>query len=152
MPRRSADIVRSLHASGTFDFAFRHQLSPDLPEGHSNQLGIRLTDCHLAYALFPYPLSQVTGQVHMQDGHWTIRNCVGRNDTGTVTCSGELVPRPGDDGELTLTFTGSQVVLENELRDALPRGMRRTWTTSRPAGRSISRQRCGIRCGLAPRR
>ena len=134
MPRRSADIVRSLHASGTFDFAFRHQLSPDLPGGHSNQLGIRLTDCHLAYALFPYPLSQVTGQVHMQDGHWTIRNCVGRNDTGTVTCSGELVPRPGDDGELTLTFTGSQVVLENELRDALPRGMQRIWDDLTPRG------------------
>lgn len=70
----------------------------------------------------------------MQDGHWTIRNCVGRNDTGTVTCSGELVPRPGDDGELTLTFTGSQVVLENELRDALPRGMQRIWDDLTPRG------------------
>lgn len=134
MPRRSADIVRSLHASGTFDFAFRHQRSPDLPDGHSNQLGIRLTDCQLAYALFPYPLSKVTGQVHMQDGHWTIRDCVGRNDTGLVRCSGELVPRPGDDGELTLTFTGSQVVLENELRDALPMGMRRIWDDLTPRG------------------
>jgi hypothetical protein len=134
MPRRSADIVRSLHASGTFDFAFRHQRSPDLPEGHSNQLGIRLTDCRLGYALFPYPLSQVTGQVHMQDGHWTIRDCVGRNDTGIVRCSGELVPRPGDDGQLTLFFTGSQVVLENELRDALPMGMRRIWDDIAPRG------------------
>lgn len=134
MPRRSADIVRSLHASGTFDFAFRHQRSPDLPAGHSNQLGIRLTDCQLAYALFPYPLSQVTGQVHMHDGHWTIRDCVGRNDTGTIRCTGELVPRPGDDGLLTLTFTGSQVVLENELRDALPTGMRRIWDDLTPRG------------------
>jgi len=134
MPRRSADIVRSLHASGTFDFAFRHQRSPDMPDGHSNQLGIRLTDCRLAYALFPYPLSRVTGQVHMQDGHWTIRDCVGRNDTGTVRCSGELVPQPGDDGELTLTFTGSEVVLENELRDALPAGMQRIWDDLTPRG------------------
>jgi hypothetical protein len=134
MPRRSADIVRSLHASGTFDFAFRHQRSPDLPEGHANQLGIRLTDCQLAYALFPYPLTQVTGQVLMQDGHWTISNCVGRNDTGTVHCSGELVPRQGEDGELTLTFSGSQVVLENELRDALPMGMRRIWDDLSPRG------------------
>jgi hypothetical protein len=134
MPRRSADIVRSLHASGTFDFAFRHQRSPDLPEGQSNQLGIRLTDCRLAYALFPYPLSQVTGQVHMQDGHWTIRDCVGRNDTGIVRCTGELVPRPGDDGLLTLSFTGSEVVLENELRDALPVGMRPIWNDITPRG------------------
>ena len=134
MPRRSADIVRSLHAAGTFDFAFRHQRSPELPGGHSNQLGIRLTDCRLAYALFPYPLSQVTGRVHMQDGHWTISDCVGRNDTGTVRCSGELVPLPGDDGELKLTFTGSQVVLENELRDALPMGMRRIWEDITPRG------------------
>jgi len=134
MPRRSADIVRSLHAAGTFDFAFRHQRSPEFPEGHSNQLGIRLTDCQLAYALFPYPLSKVTGQVHMQDGHWTIQDCVGRNDTGVVRCSGELIPLPGDDGELTLTFTGSQVVLENELRDALPSGMRRIWDDITPRG------------------
>lgn len=134
MPRRSAEIVRSLRAAGTFDFAFRHQRSPELPTGHSNQLGIRLTDCRLTYALFPYPLSNVTGQVHMRDDHWSIRDCTGRNDTGVVRCSGELLPLADGDGQLTLDFTGTSVVLENELRDALPAGMRRIWDDVSPRG------------------
>ncbi len=134
MPPRSADIVRSLRAAGMFDFVFRHDRSPELPGGHANSLGIRLSQCSMSYAGFPYPLSNVSGSVRMDRGHWTLRDITGSNDTGVVRCSGMLVPDGEDDGELTLNLVGTGVVLERELRDALPAAMRQIWDDVDPRG------------------
>ena len=134
MPARSADILRKLRASGSFDFVFRHDRSPQFPRGHANSLGIRLTQCSLAYAGFPYPLSNVGGTIRMERGRWTIGEIVGSNDTGVIRCSGVLEPLGDDDGELVLKLTGGGVVLERELRDALPPGVRRVWDDMDPRG------------------
>ncbi len=134
MPARSADIVRTLRGSGTFDFVFRHDRSPELPGGHANSLGIRLAQCSLCYAGFPYPLTNVSGIIRMHRNRWTIQDVVGSNDTGLVRCSGTLEPLGADDGELTLRLAGRDVVLEPELRDALPAGMRRIWNDVDPRG------------------
>ncbi|MFZ4731025.1 MAG: AsmA-like C-terminal region-containing protein [Pirellulales bacterium] len=134
LPPRSSGIVRALQAEGTFDFVFQHERSPSLPGGQANRLGIRLVDCSLRYAGFPYPLSRVTGHVRMDDGHWMIRDISGVNDTGTVRCSGQLLPLADGDGELTLQLTGTGVVLERELRDALPRGVQTVWDDLDPRG------------------
>jgi hypothetical protein len=134
MPPRSADIVRTLRAAGTFDFVFRHDRSPALPGGHANSLGIRLAQCSMAYAGFPYPLTNVSGRIQMERGHWTFHELTGTNDTGVVRCSGALVPGDDGDGTLTLRLAGAAVVLERELRDALPPGMRRIWDDLDPRG------------------
>ena len=134
MPLRSADIIRTLRAAGTFDFVFRHDRTPTLPGGHVNSLGIRLVQCSMAYAGFPYPLSNVSGSIRMDRGHWTIRDITGSNDTGVVRCNGMLVPGADNDGELTLQLAGTGVVLERELRDALPAGVRQIWDDVDPRG------------------
>ena len=134
MPPRSADIIRTLRAAGTFDFVFRHDRAPTLPGGHANSLGIRLVQCSMAYAGFPYPLSNVSGSIRMDRGHWTIRDITGSNDTGVVRCNGMLVPGGDNDGELTLQLAGTGVVLERELRDALPAGVRQIWDDVDPRG------------------
>ena len=134
MPTRSADIVRSLRGAGTFDFVFRHDRAADLPNGFANSLGIHLDQCTMAYAGFPYPLGNVTGSIHMDRGNWTIREITGSNDTGVVRCTGRLQRIGEDDGELTLHLAGTNVVLEKELRDALPPGVRRIWDDVTPRG------------------
>ena len=134
LPPRSADIVRSLRGAGTFDFVFRHDRSAELPGGFANSLGIQLTQCTMAYAGFPYPLGNVTGSIHMDRGNWTIREITGSNDTGVVRCTGRLQRIGEDDGELSLHLVGTNVVLEKELRDALPPGVRRIWDDVAPRG------------------
>ena len=134
MPARTQAIVRSLHAGGVFDFVYRHERGAGSPNGTTNSLAIRLVDCSMNYRGFPYPLTKVRGSLWMQDGVWTIRDVVGVNDTGTVHCRGGLVPRGGDDGDLTLELAGEGVMIERELRDALPRGARAVWDDLDPRG------------------
>ncbi|MFM7250238.1 MAG: hypothetical protein ACKO5R_10090 [Planctomycetaceae bacterium] len=134
MPARTQTIVRSLRAGGVFDFVYRHERDPRHATGSSNSLAIGLVDCSMNYAGFPYPLARVRGSLRMKDGVWTIREIVGSNDTGTVRCTGGLVPRGKDDGELTLELAGAGVVLEPELRDALPASARRVWSDLDPRG------------------
>ena len=134
LPPRSADIVRSLRGTGNFDFAFRHERGSEFPAGHANRLEIRLARCSLAYAGFPYPLSNVSGSIRMDRGRWTIHDVTGSNDTGVVRCSGTLEPAGDDDGELVLQLAGRGVVLEPELRDSLPPGIRRIWDDIDPRG------------------
>jgi len=134
MPARTQSIVRGLRAGGVFDFVYRHERDARHPNGTSNSLAIGLVDCSMNYVRFPYPLAKVRGSLRMQDGVWTIREIVGSNDAGTVHCRGGLVPRGRDDGELTLELTGTGVVIEPELRDALPPGARRVWDDLDPRG------------------
>jgi hypothetical protein len=134
MPPRSADIIRNLRGSGSFDFSFRHERGSRFTGGHDNRLELRLARCSLAYVRFPYPLTNVSGTIRLADGRWEIRDVTGSNDTGVVRCSGVLEPRGDDDGELVLQLTGHGVVLEPELRDALPMGMRRIWDDVDPRG------------------
>jgi hypothetical protein len=134
LPARSADIVRSLRGAGTFDFVFRHDRGPQHNGGFANSLGIRLAQCSMAYAGFPYPLTNVSGSILMDRGNWTIKEITGSNDTGVVRCTGALQRIGEDDGELTLNLVGTNVVLERELRDALPPGMRRIWDDVAPRG------------------
>lgn len=134
LPPRQADIVRTLRATGTVDFAFLHDRDSRYERGFLNTLGIRLNRCTMAYAGFPYPLSNVTGSVRMEGRRWTIRDVTGTNDTGVVRCTGSLEPAAAGGDELTLHLTGTGVVLEPELRDALPPGMRRVWNDVDPRG------------------
>ncbi|MFM7138598.1 MAG: AsmA-like C-terminal region-containing protein [Planctomycetota bacterium] len=134
LPARQAEIVRTLRATGTVDFAFQHDRDPRVERGFVNTLGIRLNRCTMAYAGFPYPLSNVTGSIRMEGRRWTIRDVTGTNDTGVVRCTGSLEPDAAGGDELTLHLTGTGVVLEPELRDALPSGMCRIWDDVEPRG------------------
>ncbi len=136
MPARGAEILERLHADGTFDFVFRQDRSPKFPKGHSNSLDIRLRDCTLKDVRFPYPLTNVQGSVQMIEEDWSLTEITGRNDTGIVHCSGHLDRSAGEQGVLTLELSGREVVLDQELRDALPASVGRFWDDLAPRGKA----------------
>ena len=136
MPARGADILERLHADGAFDFVFRQDRSPKFPKGHFNSLDIRLRDCTIKDVSFPYPLTNVQGAVQMAGENWSLTEITGRNDTGIVHCSGYLDRSAGGQGVLTLELAGSEVVLDQELRDALPAGIGRFWDDLAPRGKA----------------
>ncbi len=134
LPAKGAEVVRRLRATGTFDFAFRHERRQDHPRGFLNTLGLRLSRCTFAYAGFPYPVSNVSGGIHMEGNRWVIRDVTGTNDTGVIRCKGVLEADENGRDVLTLDVTGNDIVLEPELRDALPPGMRQIWDDVDPRG------------------
>ena len=129
-------IVRSLNPRGTFNFSFDFWTGRESPPRPHKKLALSLNRCSLRYDLFPYPLDNIRGTIAMLDDVWEYKNLEGTNDTGEIECYGRLVPRAGGN-DLTLSFTGKSIALEDELRDALAvqsAGAARLWHDLRPRG------------------
>ncbi len=127
------EILRSLNPVGTFDFLMRVWRDRADQPYVNQQLALELNRCSVLFDKFPYPLNNVTGTVQMKDGHWWFDNLQGTNDTGTIFCHGSL--KPALDGtELMLHFSGENVPLEEELRDALPPPHQKIWNDFKPRG------------------
>jgi AsmA-like C-terminal region len=132
-------VIPSPPPQGTFNFSLRSGRDDPNRAEMQQKLYINLNRCSIRYDRFAYPLSNIQGRLEMVDGAWTLgkpepgQQLVGTNDTGLVTCHGMLAPGPGGK-QLTLTFSGENVPLEEELRDALPANMARLWNSLKPRG------------------
>ncbi len=132
LPEKPRAVIRSLEPRGTANFFMRAwRDAPNTPM-HSHLL-VGLNRCSMRYEKFPYPLNNIRGTVEILDGRWTFRDFEGVNDSGFVTCEGHLVPTP-QGNELVLRLSGTQIELEEELRDALRPNMQQLWNRLKPRG------------------
>lgn len=130
---KSRAFVSSLNPSGTVDFYVR--MGREMPEGPlKKHIVIGLNRCSVRYEKFPYPLSNIGGTLEMRDDDWTFHGLEGTNDTGRVTCEQGWLTSSQQGRELYLRFVGTNVPLEEELRDALPANVQRAWNNLRPQG------------------
>lgn len=133
LPKPTRAVVRSLEPRGTIHFAGR--LWRDQPdEPLHRHLVVDLNRCGVRYEGFPYPIGNVRGTLEMLDDQWTFRDLTGTNDTGQLTCEGSLVPTP-QGNHLSLRLTGTNVPMEEELRNALGPAVQRAWNDFKPQGR-----------------
>lgn len=133
LPERPREVVASLHPSGHFSVGARFWREPGETAEMQQQIQIRLNQGSIHYEKFPYPLTQVRGVIEAQNDHWTFRDLEGTNDGGRVTCHGSLMPAPNG-SELVLNLRGTQVPIEDELRNALSPPMQRLWNDLNPRG------------------
>jgi hypothetical protein len=134
MPARLREVMASLNPRGFINDFSLHvgRDQPDQP--WHRQLAAQLAQCSLRYKNFPYPLTEIAGRIEMEDDHWTFRQLCGLNGASHVTCNGRLDPLP-EGSELLLDFTGSNVLLEDELRGALLHSnMQQVWNELRLRG------------------
>jgi len=125
-------VVRSLTPRGNFDVYARYG-RPAADGPMSQHVALGLNRCSLNYDKFAYPVADIRGTIEMTDGQWLFHDLTGTNDRGAVTCSGKLTPTPAGP-QLALHLTGSNVALEEELRDALPPNIGRVWDSLNPRG------------------
>jgi len=132
LPAKVSRVVRSLNPRGVFDVCLRYgrQRADERPNQY---IGIALNRCSIRYQRFPYPIENIRGSIESRNGRWTFRDLTGTNDTGTMVCNGELGPVSGQE-QLVLHASGQNVVLEEELRDALPPHVARAWDSFKPRG------------------
>jgi len=128
------DVVRALRPSGMLTVQGRFErLQPGAAPWHRH-VDIELVQCGLNYERFPYPLAMIRGQLVWDDQGWTFQNLNGRNDTAYVEGAGYWRPVAAGGSELVLNLTGTEVPLEDELRDALQPGAQRLWNQLHPRG------------------
>lgn len=160
LPEKPRGVVQSLNPSGTFDFYMRLKRDDPAQPRVSQFLRLDVKNGSVRYDKFPYPIANIHGRIEMDDGRWTVGDAcpearpedalVGRNDRGTVACSGGLTP-DGDGALLWLDFVGSDIALEEELRDALPPKVQKVWNDLNPRG-SLELKHAGVRYHSATRK
>ena len=142
------DVVRALRPSGMVSVQGRFERLDPRDAGWHRRVHIELVNCGLNYERFPYPLAMIRGQLLWDDQGWTFQNLSGRNDTAYVEGSGFWRPVATGGSELVLNLNGSEVPLEDELRDALQPGAQRLWNQLHPRG-TVDRLTVGIQYASA---
>ena len=133
MNEPSRAVVSSLHPSGTINCRVR--IWRDAPgEPLHKRFVIGLNHCSMRYERFPYPLGNVCGTLEMYDDDWRFHELAGTNDTGRVVCEEGWLTSPQRGREFYLRLVGTNVPLEEELRDALRSDIQRAWNNLRPRG------------------
>ncbi|MCC6125658.1 MAG: hypothetical protein IT426_11895 [Pirellulales bacterium] len=132
LKEKPQNVVRSLDPRGTVDFYFHS--SRDVPGGPPHQhLLIEMNRCSIRFHKFPYPISDVRGKLVMFDDQWDFFDLEGANNTTRITGKGSF--RPTMEGnQLELQLAGKGVLLEQDLRNALPPNIQAIWRDLKPAG------------------
>lgn len=131
---QARDVVRSLRPSGMLAVQGRFERTDPGDPGLHRRVQIELYNCSMNYERFPYPLEMIRGQLLWDDQGWTFQDLTGRNDTAYVAGTGFWRRRPDTGSELVLNLIGTDVPLEDELRDALQPGAQMVWNQLRPRG------------------
>lgn len=126
--------IRAFHPQGAFSthlHLWRERGSEDL----RRHFQFDLRGCTVRYDRFPYPLENVRGHVELRDDDWIFTGLSGTNDTGYITCEGQIDASSGAEKTLLLDFQGKNIHLEEELRDALKPSLQQVWYDLKPRGR-----------------
>jgi hypothetical protein len=101
---------------------------------YANQYLMHFHHAALRYQQFDYPLENVTGTLDIQPDHWEFRDFRGTHNGGEFRTSGRSVPTPEGDG-VAMAIQGANILLNDELKNALDEELRKTWVQFEPTGR-----------------
>ncbi len=133
LPDKPREVANSLRPGGNVGLRVRYQRGPQPGTALDRFIWIDVNNCSVNFDKFAYPLTNVRGSLEIINDVWTFKNFEGTNDTARVRCSGSLKPTAAGN-LLVLNFTGDDVPLEEELRDALAPAARRLWNDVKPRG------------------
>ena len=132
MPGKARHVIESIHPQGKFNLHWRLERTELGQHKPHTSLRLELVDCRVNYEKFPYPLRGIHGLVEAKDQHWTFSELVS-SGSRNVECYGYL--QPGSRGnELLLSFKGTELPLDDDLRQALPPAVQQAWKSLNPRG------------------
>lgn len=131
---QARQVVQQLRPAGTFSARGRFERTDPQQPRLQRKVQVDLFGCSMQYERFPYPLGMIHGQLLWDDDGWTFRKLTARNDSAYVEGEGYWRVLPQGGSELVLNLVGTDVPLEDGLRDALRPGARALWNQLRPRG------------------
>ena len=134
MSPKIRQVLDDMSAHG--ELTFRSTLSrtsPTAPLSKESVILVRRGD--IKHQRFPYPVQNISGQIHVKDATVRFSQFVGHNDSCVVTCEGFWDADPTTHrSNLAVDFVARDIPCDTELRAALPSGPQRVWRELRPAG------------------
>ncbi len=121
--------IRACKPRGTFGVSGRFlRTSPEQTPALSYD--VELKQCSVRHDHFDFPIRNVNGRFEVRGQNIKFDQIVGENLSSSIVCNGSWSL---DDG-LALRFLGSRVVLDEQLRYALPAVFKDVWDSVRPTG------------------
>jgi hypothetical protein len=133
LPEKSQRFIADLTPRGWFKVNATFSRNR-LNAPKSKHITIEVREGSIQYAKFPYAVHRIRGVVEMLNDTWTLTNLRGGNASGYITASGNWHLHEGNRQDSNLTFECHDIPLNDELRDALPQGMKRLWNDLQPNG------------------
>ena len=121
--------LRRFNATGHVDGWGRIERVPGSPIVNK-RFEINLRQATVRHEMFDYPIYNITGGIVVENDRTEFNSITGVNNNGQIECNGNWTRNHG----LQLKFLASNVLLNSELRDALPANLQKTWAGMRPNG------------------
>lgn len=128
-------FVDSLHPTGTVHLKHaRFRRTQEDPTRIDRSVELIFSKCTLRYDQFRYPIDNVHGEITVDNDRVVLREFVGRNDSTRIKAFGvcQLVASQLD--TLNMVFDSYDLAMDEELRNALPRGVQSLWDEIQPVG------------------
>nr|MCU0712481.1 AsmA-like C-terminal region-containing protein [Pirellula sp.] len=128
-------FVDSLHPNGTVHLKHaRFQRSPEDPSRINRSLELIFSECSLKYDQFRYPIDNVHGEITVDNDRIIVRDFIGRNDATRIKAYGLCQLDAGQLDSVDLVFDTYDLAMDEELRNALTKGVQSLWDEIQPVG------------------
>ena len=124
-----ARVLRKFNSTGYVNGWGRIERASGSPVVDS-KFEFQLHQTTIRHENFDYPIYNIEGKILVDNNKTEFRSFRGMNNNGQIECYGSWAPEQG----LKLRFLANNVLLNGELRDALPENLQKTWRGLRPAG------------------
>ncbi len=125
-----ARTLRQFHAHGHFGVHGRIERRDPHVERPQLTYRVNIKQATVRYENFNYPFYNVNGTIRVENDVAQFESITGVNNRGHIVCNGQWHPQSG----LQLRFIAQSVLLDEELRQALPAYIQESWTQLRPSG------------------
>lgn len=142
LPQVHQKLADQFHPVGLCDVDVLIARAAGQPDYHEH-IQVKFHDAAIRYDVFPYPLESVHGTLEIRPDGWEFRDFEGTHRGLKVMCAGGSRPTPRGDG-LTVSIRGTDMLLDQELAQALDPGLKPAWTILAPSGRMHFRAE--VRC------
>lgn len=134
LPDKFQNLARSFQPTGQTDFVIRLRRADGAAE-FANHITARIHDASVRFAVFPYPLENVSGVLEVLPDRFRFRDFRGTHKGGEFRTWGNS--EPADDGQdrVSIHIRGTNLLLDDELEAALAPKLRDAWSAMAITGR-----------------
>jgi hypothetical protein len=134
LPDKFQKLARSFQPTGQTDFVIRLRRSEGKSE-YANHITVRIHDATVRFAVFPYPLENVSGVLEVLPDRFLFRDFRGTHKGGEFRTWGNSEPIGDGQNRVSINIRGINLLLDDELEAALAPKLRAAWSAMSITGR-----------------